>query len=153
MHRQRESARVSFGCHRAEINGARGGNEVSEDGWHDDQYGRTTKLYFDGAQWTKHVVNAGVQTTDPLPGQAQVLPAVLNPSQHANLGLSPAAPPRPLAALLSATKQCLSSGRFLAKSSRTPTFVSLSVQLQGSRANLFIAHQDLPLRRNYEPAS
>ncbi len=65
---------------------------MSEDGWHDDPYGRTTKRYFDGAQWTEHVVSAGVQTTDPLPGHAQVLPAVDNPSQHANLGRS-----RPLA--------------------------------------------------------
>lgn len=71
---------------------------MSEDGWHDDPYGRTTKRYFDGAQWTEHVVSAGVQTTDPLPGHAQVLPAVDNPSQHANLGPSPAAFPPPHAA-------------------------------------------------------
>ncbi len=128
-------------------------NEVSEDGWHDDRYCRTTKRYFDGAQGTEHVVSAGVQTTNPLPGQAQVLPAVDNPSQHANLGLSPAKPPRPLAALLSATKQCLSSGRFLAKSSRTPTFVSSSVHLPSSRANHFTAHQGVAPARKYGLAS
>ena len=37
-------------------------------GWHADPAGRHQQRYFDGAGWTDHVVDAGVQSTDPLGG-------------------------------------------------------------------------------------
>ena len=37
-------------------------------GWHVDPAGRHEQRYFDGAAWTDHVVDAGVQSSDPLNG-------------------------------------------------------------------------------------
>lgn len=34
-------------------------------GWHADPTGRHEVRYFDGASWTEHVSNAGIQGTDP----------------------------------------------------------------------------------------
>ena len=35
-------------------------------GWHPDPAGRHEQRYYDGTAWTDHVVDAGVQSTDPL---------------------------------------------------------------------------------------
>ncbi len=37
-------------------------------GWHPDPAGRHEQRYYDGTTWTEHVVDAGIQSTDPLPG-------------------------------------------------------------------------------------
>jgi uncharacterized RDD family membrane protein YckC len=36
------------------------------DGWHDDPFGRYSKRYHDGTNWTAYVSNAGVTEQDPL---------------------------------------------------------------------------------------
>lgn len=49
-------------------------NDMSEAAWHADPTGRHELRYWDGAQWTEHVSDAGVQSTSPLdggPAQAQ----------------------------------------------------------------------------------
>jgi len=38
--------------------------------WHPDPSGRHEQRYHDGNAWTEHVVNAGVQSTDPVGGPA-----------------------------------------------------------------------------------
>jgi len=35
-------------------------------GWFPDQSGRHEHRYWDGSQWTEHVADAGVQSSDPL---------------------------------------------------------------------------------------
>ncbi len=37
-------------------------------GWHPDPSGRHQQRYFDGSSWTEHVVDDGVQSTDPTGG-------------------------------------------------------------------------------------
>ncbi|QXC63499.1 DUF2510 domain-containing protein [Aquihabitans sp. G128] len=37
-------------------------------GWHPDPAGRHEQRYYDGTAWTDHVVDGGVQSTDPLGG-------------------------------------------------------------------------------------
>jgi hypothetical protein len=39
---------------------------ASPGGWHADPAGRHEQRYYDGQAWTEHVVDAGVQSTDPL---------------------------------------------------------------------------------------
>lgn len=39
--------------------------------WHPDPTGRHELRYWDGSQWTEHVVDQGVQSTEPLDGPAQ----------------------------------------------------------------------------------
>ncbi|CAN5495403.1 hypothetical protein BH10ACT1_BH10ACT1_29970 [soil metagenome] len=41
---------------------------VAAGGWHPDPAGRNEQRYYDGTAWTDHVVDAGVQSTDPLGG-------------------------------------------------------------------------------------
>lgn len=42
---------------------------MAERGWHPDPGGRYDLRWFDGTQWTEHVVRAGVPAIDPVPGQ------------------------------------------------------------------------------------
>jgi len=44
-------------------------------GWYPDPTGQVEQRYWDGAQWTEHVVTGGVQGTSPL------APAVAPPVQ------------------------------------------------------------------------
>jgi len=42
----------------------------TEPGWHNDPLGRHESRYWDGTQWTEHVSDGGVQSTDPVDGSA-----------------------------------------------------------------------------------
>ena len=44
-------------------------------GWFNDPYGRFQQRYFDGSNWTEHVVTNGVQQVDPM-GASSVIPIV-----------------------------------------------------------------------------
>jgi uncharacterized protein (AIM24 family) len=54
--------------------------------WHPDPTGRHELRYFDGSQWTEHVVDAGVQSTSPMDAAApaaQAAPVQQQPAQQA----------------------------------------------------------------------
>lgn len=55
----------------------------TEPGWHADPLGRHESRYWDGSQWTEHVADAGVQSTDPLDAAAaqQHQGGVIDPTQ------------------------------------------------------------------------
>ncbi len=56
--------------------------------WHPDPTGRHELRYWDGSQWTEHVVDGGVQSTSPMdaggaPAQAQPAQAQAQPAAGA----------------------------------------------------------------------
>jgi hypothetical protein len=62
-------------------------------GWKSDPYGRYAMRYFDGGEWTEHVVDGGgTQLVDPM-GRSTVIPFVLPSS--ATGGASTWPPPDP----------------------------------------------------------
>ncbi|MDH5236099.1 MAG: DUF2510 domain-containing protein, partial [Acidimicrobiia bacterium] len=63
----------------------------TEAGWHNDPLGRHESRYWDGTQWTEHVSDAGVQSTDPLEQAAQP-GGVVDPTQTIVTGGAPTAP-------------------------------------------------------------
>lgn len=48
--------------HRRQVNAAMG--TAGAAGWWPDPHGRHKQRYYDGARWTEHVVDDGVQSTD-----------------------------------------------------------------------------------------
>lgn len=58
-------------------------------GWHPDPSSQHELRYWDGARWTEHVVDRGVQSVSPLPDVVPVLP----PQGQVPVGQGPAAQP------------------------------------------------------------
>src|SRR3954447_7646864 len=57
-------------------------SDAAPAGWHPDPRGRHEHRYWDGSQWTDHVADAGVMSTDPVaevtPVAAPVGPSLVN---------------------------------------------------------------------------
>ncbi|MDH3705168.1 MAG: DUF2510 domain-containing protein [Acidimicrobiia bacterium] len=81
-----------------------------EPGWHADPLGRHESRYWDGAQWTEHVADAGVQSTDPLDPPQQT--GAVDPTQTivAAGGAYGAAPGDPSSAPTDALPQYANTG-------------------------------------------
>jgi uncharacterized RDD family membrane protein YckC len=65
------------------------------DGWHDDPFGRYSKRYHDGSNWTSYVSNGGVTEQDPMgtqaspPGMPMAPPVTdMPPQQHGAAGFA-----------------------------------------------------------------
>lgn len=59
--------------------------------WNPDPYGRYAMRYFDGREWTEHVVDGdGTQLVDPM-GRSSVIPFAM-PRSATGSGAAPGAP-------------------------------------------------------------